>query len=388
MLTPRRLRRDERGFALFAVCLAALVLLTLGAASTLYTTVDLRATAHYDTGNRAFAAAEAGVMHALSTMNQTGVLNFQSDIVNRWGSLYGSSSRAIPGAPTLTYEVQIAADAAMPNSRGRITSTGFAPLSARRSIIVTLERGGFTGSPGAIYLAADNVTSQFTGNAFDVDGNDHNIFGDAVPAGPVKPGISTRNDGAQQSVVNSLNSTQKDNVRGLGFSTSPLTPSVLPTGGPSVNDLDQIVSNLLSMPGVQTTAQKNFNGSATFGTLAAPQITYMTDKDVTLNGNATGAGILIADGSIKISGTLDFIGWIIVRGATVINAQGSLDDTTTVIGNATIFGSLWTGHLDIKVGGSAIVNYCDQCMRLVDNMNPGGGGTPRPMRIVSWQEVL
>lgn len=388
MTTTRHRLRDSRGFALLAVCLMLLVLLTLAAASTFYTTLDLRQTAHYDTGNRAFSSAEAGVLHAMSVMNQTGVVDFRRDIVNRWDLLYGASAKSMPSLPTLAYSVTLAADPTTPATRGTITSTGFAPLGARRAIVVTVQKGGFTGAPGAIYLAADSVTSQFSGNAFEVDGNDHNVFGDLVANGPVKPGIATRNDTVNSDVANSLSAGQKDNVRGLGFSTSPLTPSVLPTGGPSIDDLNQIVSHLLSLPGVATTSQKGFNGNTTFGSVSSPQVTHLTNNDVTLNGNASGAGVLIADGSVTISGTLDFVGWIIVRGATVVNSGGFSDDSTYVLGNATILGSLWTGHLDIKVGGSAIVDYCDACMRMVDNIDAGNGATPRPMRVVSWQEVL
>lgn len=378
--------RSQAGYALLSVCIVLMVLLTLGMASTFYTTLDLRTTAHYDTGNSAFSAAEAGLLHALSTINSVGVLQFKRDVADRWGTLYGSASRSIPGLSSLRYEVSAAADAVNPNTTGTLTVTGQAPLQARRSIVVTLDRGGFSGPPGAIYLAADDVDSQFVGNAFDVDGNDHSVSGDPVVGGPVKPGIATLNDSVNGDVIDSLSDTQKDNVKGLGFSASPLTPSVLPTGGPSVNDLDQIVNHLLSLPGAATTGQKNFNGNDTFGTLQHPQITYMTDHDVRLNGNASGAGILIADGSITISGSLDFVGWIIVRGATVVNSTTS--DSTTVLGNATILGSLWTGDLTIRVGGSAIVNYCDACMRLVDDMDGGNGTVPRPMRVVSWREVL
>src|SRR4029453_4119084 len=154
-------------------------------------------------------------------------------------------------------------------------------------------------------------------------------------------------------------------------------------GGPSVDDLDQIVNHLLSLPGVETTNEKNFNGNDVFGTVASPKVTHMTRNDVSLNGNATGAGILIADGSITINGTLAFIGWIIVRGATVINAPGGHDDTTQVTGNATIVGSLWTGALNIQVGGSAIIDYCDACLRLVDNMDNPNGPPPNPIQVLS-----
>ena len=387
-MIPSRCRlRDSRGFALLAVCLMLLVLLTLAAASTLYTTLDLRSTAHYDTGNRAFSAAEAGVLHALSTMNQAGAVDFRRDIADRWSLLYGTATRSVPSLPTLSYTVTVAADPATPAARGTITSTGLAPLGARRQIVVTVARAGFVGAPGAIYLAADRVTSKFSGNAFGVDGNDHDVFGDPVPGGPVKPGIATRNDEVNGDVVDSLDDAQLDNVRGLGFSTSPLTPSVLPTGGPSVDDLNQLISHLLGLPGVVTTGAKNITGNSTFGSVASPQVTHLTNSDATLSGNASGAGILIADGSITISGTLDFVGLIIVRGATVVNSSTS-DDSTTVLGNATILGSLWTGALDIKVGGSAIIDYCDTCMRLVDDIDVANGALPRPMRVVAWQEVL
>ena len=89
-----------------------------------------------------------------------------------------------------------------------------------------------------------------------------------------------------------------------------------------------------------------------------------------------------------LTSPMGLVGWIIVRGATNINATGDLEDSTTVLGDAFIMGSLWTGELNIKVGGSATVNYCHQCMQLVDGMDAVNGTVPRPMRVVSWGEVL
>lgn len=379
---------DQRGFALVAVTLLLLLGLAMGAGSVAFSTLDLRATSHFDTGNRAFAAAEAGLVHALGTMNTIGVIRFEQDVVKRWETMYGPALKAMPSNATLSYEATVAADPADPDNRGTITATGFAPRRGSRTLRVGIAKGSFGGTPGAIYLAADAVSSQFTGNAFNVDGNDHDQFGAPVPGGVTKPGISTRNDDVTGDVVDSLSNTQKDNVKGLGFSLSPLTPSVLTTGGPDLNDLDQIVNYLLSLSSaLVTTGQKNFNGNDVFGTIAAPRITHMTDSDVRLNGNASGAGVLIVDGSLTINGTLDFVGWIIVRGDTIINTTGDALDDTVVLGNANVFGSLWTGHLKIKVGGSAIVNYCDACLRLIDNVGGATNVVPRPMRITSWQEL-
>lgn len=386
---PRRSARwNQRGFALPAVFLALLTLFMLGTAGVVYSTLDLRATSHFDTGNRAFFAAEAGLMHALSTMNTVGVIDFQQDIVAKWGQRFGSATKTMPSDAKTSYQITVAADAADPVNRGTITATGNAALQGKRTLVVSLAKGGFSGSPGAIYLASDNVISQFSGNAFDVDGNDYDLNNQPVAGGVVKPGISTRNDTVTDGVTNTLNDAQKDNVKGLGFSADPLKPSVLTTGGPSVDDLDGIVNHLLALPGGVTTNQENFNGNDVFGTIASPQVTHMTANEVKLNGHASGAGVLIVDGSLTINGTLDFWGWIIVRGDTVINATGSSDDDTTLVGNASIFGSLWTGHLNIKVGGSAVAHYCTECMSLVDRIGGGNNAVPRPMRVVSWQEVL
>jgi hypothetical protein len=381
------LNYGERGFALSSVLLVLLLLLTLASAATLNTTLDLKSTSHFDTGNSAFFAAEAGVMHALSSMNEVGVTKFKTDVADRWAALYGTTTKTMPSDPSISYSATVAADATNPDDKGTLTVTGYAALQAERSIVVDLERGGFVGSPGAIYLAADTVDAQFTGNTFQVSGNDHTVFG-PIPGGISKPGISTRTDAVEEEVVNSLNTEQKDNVQGLGFSLDPLTPSVLNTGGPDVYDLERIVDHILSSPGVVTTDTQTFTGNDTFGTGAAPQITHMTNPDVQLNGNALGAGILVVDGSITINGTLDFLGWIIVRGATVINSTGDPDDETLVLGDATIYGSLWTGHLDIRVGGHAVVNYCTTCLAFADGVGGVDGALPRPMRVTSWREVL
>jgi hypothetical protein len=377
--------RDQRGFTLFSAFLLLILLLSLGTASLVYSTIELRSTTHYDTGNQAFYAAESGLLHALSSINTIGVQRFNTDIVNRWSTVFGASVKTMPDHSDITYQVVATADAADPVNRGTLIAVGFSPLEARRILRVTVDKSGFTGSPGAIYLAADTINSQFTGNSFGVDGNNHDLAGN-LTGGDQWPGVSTRNDGVTDEVVDSLNDTQKDNVQGLGFSLDPLTPSVMTTGGPGIDDLETMIANILTTPGVVTTDEDRFNGNDVFGTLAAPQITHMTDPDVFLNGNAEGAGILIVDGSLTVNGTLDFIGWIIVRGDTIINAEQV--DETTVVGDATILGSLWTGNLEIKVGGHAAVDYCDDCLRLADGIAPPDNLIPRPMKVVSWQEVL
>ncbi len=373
---------DQRGFAMAGLLMTVLILAVIGSYSVLHTALDTRMTNHYDTGNRAFYAAESGVLRALNAMNGPGVINFEGEVANRWDDLLGTAFISMPSDPRSAYSISVAADPAQPRDRGRITATGTGPLLARRTIEITLGKGTLVGPPGALHIAADdNVASTFNGNAFEVDGNNRNRFGALANDGRQVPGISTRNSSVADNVTGSLNTLQRDNVRGTGFSTNPLTPSVIPVGGPGVADLDSFIAELLTNPSVVTTNQSNFNGNDEFGTFLSPRVTYMTNDSVRLNGNADGAGILIVDGSITISGSLDFTGLIIVRGDTTI-------DATTVLGNATILGSLWTGDLRIRVGGSAIIDYCHECLQLVDSIAGQNQILPRPMAVVSWGEVL
>jgi hypothetical protein len=391
MCRRRRPSLDEHGIALIATLLLLLLLAVIGAAGLTYSALDLKSTAHYETGNQALYSAEAGLEHALSIINDIGVNDFNQDIVQRWSTVFGTAARTIPGYPSFSYQVPqpvvYPTDlGCRPTNCGTITAYGYAPLQAQRVIQARVRRRGFGGNTGAIHLASDEVHSDFSGNSFFVDGNDHDIFGNANPAGPIRPGISTRNSDVTGEVVHSLNTDQKDNVRGLGFSLAPLTPSVMDIGGPGRTDLDRNISQVLSRPNVFADSTHVFNNgtTSTFGTLQQPQITRLTDTDVTVNGNITGCGILIADGSLTINGTIDFVGWIIVRGSTTIHTQTS-NDGTTVLGAAVIRGSLWTADFDVEVGGTAIVDYCDACLSIADAIG-GGNNVPRSMQVVSWGE--
>ena len=55
-----------------------------------------------------------------------------------------------------------------------------------------------------------------------------------------------------------------------------------------------------------------------------------------------------------------------MRGKTSVEAD------TTVTGNATVYGSLWTSDLNLNVGGSAIVYYSTQALALADQVIPSG----------------
>ena len=387
-IPARRRDPNERGVStLVTTFLLLILLLTLGAASLIASSIDLRSTSHYDTGRQAFFAAESGVIDAVSAINARGVINFNTDIANptAWGTLFGASTKSFPGYSDSGYAVAVAASATAPGDRGTVTAIGFAPLQAQRVIEVSLRKDAVAG-PGALYLAADQVQTNFGArDQFRIDGNDHTLADNPNPNGPVVPGITTRNDTVTQDAIDTLSDPQKQRVMGYGFSLSPLQPSIKTVGGPTVTDLEDIVQYLLANNPVTTINDPGL-ASGTYGTLAAPQITHLTNRDVHLNGDMSGVGILIADGEFTINGNADFIGWMIIRGRTVLNSR-RIDDETLVDGNATIVGSLWTGDLVVQVGGSAIIDYCVACLELADTIGIRRN-VPRKMTVTSWREVL
>jgi hypothetical protein len=103
-------------------------------------------------------------------------------------------------------------------------------------------------------------------------------------------------------------------------------------------------------------------------------ITHFTaNTTIKATGNSTGAGIMIVDGDLTLEGSLDFAGLIIVRGQT---------NVTTVTGNATIYGSIWTNDVHLDVAGSSIVQYSSQGLALANQVSQNTP-LPSPIQLVA-----
>jgi len=371
--TPSRPR--EQGFALAVALFAMGTLLLLVASALLIGTANVEATRNFRGAVQVHFVAESAISEALQVANGPGVVNFQNDVVGQWATAFGSGGHAFAPIAGFTYSVAPAASAGSPANAGRFVATALGPRGERNVVVANVTRSNVPlVSPGAIYLATDAATkATFKGNAFIVDGNDHDYNGGAGPAAPV-PGIATRSDTNTQDTLKSLKQ-QPDNVQGLGYSNGPpVIPSVATfPAAPSIAQMNQFIADLLGRPGVVTDGDSTINGTATFGTTAAPQITHFTASGgVTIkgNGNASGAGIMIVEGDLTIQGTLGFKGLILVRGRTNV-----LQDPpeTDLSGNMTLYGSLWTQDVNLVVGGSAIVDYSSNALQLANQV--GGGGT-------------
>jgi hypothetical protein len=383
--------------ALFASFLMLLLLLSLGGASLVQSTIDLRATSHYRTGVQALMAAESGALHGLSSVNQHGgVFNFKTEVVDVWSTstkLLGPGRHTMLSDPGSGYRVTVEADATNPQDFGYIVGSGWGPLQAARVVALRVQRSAIVGSPGAIYVFEDNpITLTPKGNEFGIHGEDHYADGQIRIGGSDAPAISTRNDAVAQKIIDSINASGRaDQFTGLG-----MVPSVMATGGPSIDDVNKVINDILAKtpycgatPAANCTYRNNkqvFNNSATdfLSTLSSPNTPMVMEltntNGVSINGNLNGTGILIVDGPLNINGSMNFKGLIIAR-------QGF--QNSTLNGNASIQGSLWTNAQNLVVGGSLVVDYSVQALQFANNAGLGGGlggNLPKPLKVVSWDE--
>ncbi|TMA58127.1 MAG: hypothetical protein E6J75_06100 [Deltaproteobacteria bacterium] len=377
---PRTPKRRERGMVLVMALFTMAALLVAVTGALLVGSSDIRATRNYRGAAQVHFAAESAILDALQTVNGPGVVNFQNEIVNNWTTLWGASSRNFGPFSGFTYNVSVYSGTT-PADDGRFVATATGIEGVKNVVVANVTRSNVPSTaPGAIYLVNDAPTNAtFNGNAFTVDGNDHRFAGGMGTAPPV-PGISTRNATNTTETITSLTATQDDNVTGLGFSMGPpIVPSVWTSPvAPSIAQLNQIITDILARrgnpPNPPDDNTSNINSNQIYGTPANPQITHLTANNVHMNGNASGCGIMVVEGDLTINGDFDFVGLMIVRGQTTFS--------TSITGNATIYGSLWTEDLNLTVGGSAVVNYSSDALALA-NQSTGGGALPALIKVTS-----
>jgi hypothetical protein len=370
-------------FATFAV--AALL---IAIASALVTgSSNARASYNYKVASQAHFVAESGLSDALQNINATGVINYQNDIANQWGTRYGLTAKTFAPVAGFNYTVTTTASPLDPQNTGRLVATATQldasnVVIAKNTVVATLHRSSNPSTaPGAIYLATDNNTNAaFQGNMFQVDGNDHNYTGGMGP-GPSVPGISTRNDTNTQEALGSLNNVELDNVQGYNYQAGPpVVPSISTSpSAPTIPQINQFIADLQAQPGAMTCPCTEINNSCScnFGAPnATPPVCTITTfgsggtYEIKNNGNVQGCGVMIVNGDLSVQGDIQYKGLILVKGQL------------SVTGNATVYGTVWAQGVNLDVGGSAQIMYSTQALSLANQVtiNPA---IMTPMNVVS-----
>jgi len=193
--------------------------------------------------------------------------------------------------------------------------------------------------PGSVYT---EDAMSFAGNSFYIDGHDHDWQApyDTIPGAQSLPGIATPND--PNAISSQLAGNQYDNVQGTGADPSVRSSPVNLDLVSMANSWDQIAD--LNYSGNQV--DPDMSG---WGTAPDNLKVIHCAGNLQINGNNTGAGVLIVDGDFTMGGTLNWNGVIICLGNVIIQGggnaknivgsllvQGTLGGTTTVNGNVKI----------------------------------------------------
>lgn len=370
----RRPESTERGSALTATLAATAVLLPLAALAALLARTNFYVQQNTRAQAEAFYTADAGAEHALAEMPPAATFG---DLLNGPDRIHGTGDDGVfpfreattgyfPAEP-LRYQVRIEQ---VNNTLLRVTSTADGRRNAHAVIEVLVGRDPAPFVPGAIYAPGGVVLS--VGSDTLVSGFDH-ATGDApdhpTGGGSPLPALGIAEGDAGGPVHAQLVSSEPDRLVGKG--DRPSVADVEPIA------LDELIEQLAATAGTIRLSGNSLVAGSQLGTPSAPQITVVLDP-TEITGPVSGAGVLIAMGELRISGSLDFEGLVFIRSALNVSETGSVRVT----------GSLWVDgySADVRLSGRGAVVYSRDAMVAVDRWL--AGRLPHALIVQSWREVL
>jgi Tfp pilus assembly protein PilX len=418
---------SERGTVLPVTLMLVLLLTTLAVAVTSLGMSEPRIAQNLSDSARARAVAEAGLEAAY--VQVATAANFTSLIASAPGSgeVAVATNATLPGftAAYGTYSVIVRNDyrngdnlitgvvkegsaTVDTNNRLIMVATGTAG-NATRMVQVMVKRTPMLPITAALMFPGNDANTNFSGTAFEVNGNDTNLNGTAGSCAAVY-GVSTANSSNETIVQNSLSSTQKSKVTGKKQVSSGLNygDNVIAADGTLTQTLiaDFIKDakrgadvslyspspSGLSYSSIGTSeCTSNWASQSCWGTSDKPKIVYIEGEPdptsqfsaLTLNGNVEGHGILIVkNGDLRVNGNFTWHGLVIVTGGWVgLGFMGSVNSTDQIVYGAVISNETSTDPLYEGVV------YADAKLRYSCQGLARAFGARRLVTMSSWQEV-
>lgn len=379
--------RDETGGALLIALFIMILLAFIGGAALMTSTLETKISGNYKAAVEAFYIAEAGIERAkdvLKTMTfddaLDGVDNDKNTTSDNGILSFGSSVSF--GGGTYAVRVNDGDGDVWDDSDGKviITSTGTLAGGGKRTIETLARKANLNDFPAAMTFVDPNVKLEFLSNALSVTGDDK-TYDPGPPErvndgpGPDKNAIATEDMVPDETYSPAA---AQNNITGVGG----ITPDI-DKGSTTLNltDLQAVRSALIAMSGITTYSGSTTITGGALGTRANPQITYVNDS-LDLQSNVTGAGILIVDKDLIISGNLVFEGIILV--GICPTCPGRVETGT---GNSMVFGAVvvvnpTSSHSDearLKMSGNSDIYYSSFAIHNALNAT---------FSAVSWREVF
>ena len=387
--------KNESGMALITGLVILVLLTAIGTYAINLTQIDQTLSANLKASKQAFYLADAGI--------EWGKQRVLTD-ANMPPSPAGSTQNLNSGSYTVAFK-DILPQALAWQYRITVEATGnIGPDSVKASkTLQAFVTKTYDISDGAITMRGNEAHSQFEGDSFQVDGRDYyynNQTGQwELTSSPPQVGISVPNTTLESVVEGALSSQQKDNVQGLGGTSS--VPSVGVSTSLSSSAITAVANTLCSSAHSYTPIliDTQISGDKTYGTRTSPQITCFDGigvpglMGVEFSGNVSGAGILIVKhADLLTRGNLNFEGLVIVTGNKVgFGMWGGGEVYGSVIINETStdgssYRELWLkGNAEIKRSLSAL----SLAKGLIPLSTISGiiSGLPTSIQQVSWTEV-
>ena len=225
---------------------------------------------------------------------------------------------------------------------------------------------------GAVYVEP-GVAIDLKGNSFTIDGNDHNP--DGTPGtGDAVLGIATIEGDPpgdnQAGILAQIDSSSYDQISGAG--DGPVSVEEVPS---EEVDLGTMIDEFLAR--VTNSVEPGTYSGVSWGDFAAGDLPVtVVEGDLHLFGAASGAGVLVVDGALVISGQFAFTGLVLVRGDVHLTGGGSGVHITGALMVTESFNAIDSLETEITLGGSADVYYSatvlDTLTQAMNNSFVGG----------------
>jgi len=344
--TARRRLRTDRGYALISVLLTTAVLLPLGAFAVMQARLDALVAQRTRLAATTLAVAESGLEHALADLSHDP--RFDRLPAGDGGEFpfRDAPPEAFP-APPFRYQVRVVAAGA---DGAEIVAHGRGPFGAVRAVAASVRRGSVPHLAGALVAEAPALALRL-GDGWQVDGAAADTTHADVPALAARDAAGVRA---------ALPNTAAARLRGpggapsIGGEVSPVVAALL-AGARSRHDA-------VPLDGVA-------GGALGDGLFVAAGALRLRD--------ARGGGILVVDGSLTLSGRVDFTGLIVASGDLRAEAGAGV-----AIDGGLLLGP---GATLVDLAGSGALRYDARVLSRLAAAYPDL--LPLPARVTGWREL-
>ena len=259
----------------------------------------------------------------------------------------------------------------------RVTSTATFQTVTHISVAdAVLEPVKFPNLPGGMYFATSAIDGAKAIGNMNVNGENHDANGVELNDGTGVLGISVDTN-EQLAIINEEIKKDPSKVKGL------LPDGTFGDGSAGLSDpntredwakIYQWLSNAADV-----TYLDGEKIPSTLGNLSAPQITLINNtdptKEIQINANTTGAGILVVNGNVRFAGGFNYKGIVLCYKETAFNVTSV--GTNQVIGGIIIAGK----SVDYTGGGTMNVKFSSEVLNQIQMNLKSNGFT-----ILAWYE--